>query len=64
MRSDYEIIKEKYEQLLIELTPMKIQNGVLKSENRELKRKLKIKENELKEISYLVVELMKGEKGK
>ena len=57
--SDYEILKGKYEKLEIEVVPMKISIGVLKSSNKELKRKLQMKEIEVRELSYLITELLK-----
>ena len=38
---------------------MKISIGVLKSSNKELKRKLQMKEIEVRELSYLITELLK-----
>lgn len=60
--SDYEKLQEQYDQLAIEVIPMKISVGVLKTSNKELKRRLKAKEMEIRELSFLITELMKEKK--
>ena len=60
--SDYEKLKNDYEELKKEVRRLEISNGMLYKYKQEAKVKIKCLEHEKKELSYLVTELMKGKK--
>lgn len=60
--SDYEKLKEKYDELKKETRQLEISNGILYKYKQETKEKIKRLEHENQELSYLVTELMKGRK--
>lgn len=59
MVSDYEKVKEENEQLKKAVRKLEISNGLLYKYKQEAKVKIKSLEHDKKELSYLIIELMR-----
>ena len=62
--SDYEKLKNEYEELKKEIRRLEISNGMLYKYKQEAKVKIKCLEHEKQELSYLLTELMKERNNK